>query len=636
MKRSGLLLGILFVVMLELSALAAIRYSYNTRCSSYLQSEFEYMKRGYQSVLETYELFSRAIYNETINKPAVLDLMDKAGRSDSATQAQLRQNLHGMLEPSYQGLLQYHLNQIHFHLPDLTSFLRMHKPAVFGDNLAGARPSLVIANKRRSFVSGFEMGRHEGGFRFIFPLFQQKRFIGTAETSISFDSFTTQLKRRFPGEYLLLIKADVTQQRLFKTVQSKLVSSPFGAGLLQLPPSEQQDAPFSAEEVRQIASQVQPALARSLANNSQTAVAAELPDGAVSVLLLPLSNYEGATEAYLLQLKRDASLDAIEDGYLISAYCAALIALLTGGAIIVFYRRAHAMAALNSLFVQAIDALPYPFHIIDAHNYRIQVVNRRAKESSQQPEGVTCHALSHGNAYPCGSDDHPCPIKLVMKNRTATVVEHLHRDSTGKEQIVEVHGYPIFDADGRITRCIEYSIDVTERRRMEEQLKRLAVTDPLTGTANRRQFYEALEREMVRAARYERSLAVLMLDVDHFKEINDTNGHDVGDTVLCELVENLSKVLRTSDLLARSGGDEFLVMAPETSQAEAQQLAERLLRAAHLELKEQHGQVTISVGVAIQLPGDTVDSLIKRADQALYLAKQQGRNCTMVFDESRV
>ena len=125
-------------------------------------------------------------------------------------------------------------------------------------------------------------------------------------------------------------------------------------------------------------------------------------------------------------------------------------------------------------------------------------------------------------------------------------------------------------------------------------------------------------------------------DVDHFKEINDTNGHDVGDTVLCELVENLSKVLRTSDLLARSGGDEFLVMAPETSQAEAQQLAERLLRAAHLELKEQHGQVTISVGVAIQLPGDTVDSLIKRSDQALYLAKQQGRNCTMVFDESRV
>ena len=630
MNRSGLLLGILFVVLLELTAFAAIHYSYQTRRDSYLHTEFEYMKRGYQSVLETYELFSRAVFNETINKPAVLQLMAAAGTADLQNQARLRQQLHRMILPSYQGLLQNHLNQIHFHLPDLDSFLRMHRPEVFGDNLADIRPALALANKRRSYVGGFEMGRHEGGFRFIFPLFWQQQFVGTAETSISFDSFTSQLKRRFPGEYLLLVKADVSQQRLFKNVRSRMVASPFHAGLLQLPLDESSPSDlFSPNDIQLIANQLRPDMAQAIAANKSAEFVAELQE-AVSVVMLPLSNYEGITEAYLLQIKYDTNLDAIKDGYLVAAYCAALIALIAGAVIIAFYRKARSMAALNSLFLQAIDALPYPFHIIDTATYRIKVANRQAKADNKQPEEMTCYALSHGNAHPCGSEEHPCPVKLAVRSRQASVVEHLHQSADGTNQIVEVHGYPIFDADGQITRCVEYAIDITERRQMEEKLKQLAATDPLTGTANRRQFYDALELEISRAVRYGRGLAVLMLDVDHFKDINDNNGHDAGDNILCELVWNLSKVLRSSDLLARSGGDEFLIMAPETSADEVRLLAEKLLKIVQDELHtQQHGQVTISIGTAVLMPDDTADSLIKRADQALYQAKQQGRNCAV-------
>jgi len=628
LKRSGLLVGILFVLLLELVALATIRYLYQDRREAYLRSGYTDMVRSYQSALETYELFSRAIFNETINKPAVINLMYQAVRSDRQKQALLRHQLHTMMQPSYQGLLQNHLNQIHFHLPDLSSFLRMHRPAVFGDNLASVRPALAVASKRRAYVSGFEVGRHEGGFRFIFPLFRGEELAGTVETSISFDSFTTQLRRRFAGEYILLIKSDLTTQRLFSNVQSRLVPSPFSSQFLQAPIQDNFHSDhLSAAEITMVATAVKSELEQAQLAKRPIALAAPLQNSTVSVYLLPLTNIEGTPEAFLVQLNRDANLQSLKEGYVIAAWSASLVALLGGVLIVSLYNRAREMSGLNRLFHQAIDALPYPFHIIDTQTYRIKVANRKASHGVEKVEEMTCHALSHGSAQPCDSGEHPCPIKTVMETGTAAVVEHRHYTADGEEKIVEVHGYPIHDEQGGIRRCIEYVIDVTERRLMEQQLQRLAETDPLTGTANRRRFYDKLAVEIDRAVRHDRQLSVLMLDLDHFKEINDKNGHDVGDRVLARLVELLGSLLRTSDLLGRSGGDEFLILAPETGFDDARILAHKLLVAVREKLHDpQAGPVTVSMGTASFKAGDTPDELIKRADLALYRAKQQGRD----------
>ncbi|ACD96177.1 diguanylate cyclase [Trichlorobacter lovleyi] len=628
MKRSGLLVGILFVLFLELLALATIRYLYLDRREAFLGYGYNEMVRSYQSVLETYELFSRAIFNETINKPAVINLMQQASRADRQQQDRLRQQLHAMMQPSYQGLLQNHLNQIHFHLPDLTSFLRMHRPAVYGDNLAGVRPALVAANKRQAYVSGFEVGRHEGGFRFIFPLFKADAFVGTVETSISFDSFTTQLRRRFPGEYMLLIKSDLTTRRLFGNVQSRMVPSPFSSSFLQAPITDDthQDH-LSSFEIHKVAAALRPAFEQAEAAKRPIALAAGLESSTVSVYLLPLANIEGTPEAFLVQLNRDDKLQSLKEGYSIAAWSASLVALLGGGLMVSLYQRARAMSRLNRLFHQALDALPYPFHIIDARTYQVRVANRQAARGLEHPEGMTCHALSHGCAHPCDSSEHPCPVRIVLETGAAAVVEHSHYTENGEQRIVEVHGYPMQDEQGEITQCIEYAVDVTERRQLEQQLQRLAETDPLTGTANRRRFYDVLTVEISRSLRHGRQLSVLMLDLDNFKEINDTNGHDTGDRILSRLVALLGDVLRTSDLLGRSGGDEFLILAPETDAVEARMLAEKLLVAVREGLRDPlAGQVSVSIGAATLLNGDGPDDLVKRADQALYRAKQYGRN----------
>ena len=166
-----------------------------------------------------------------------------------------------------------------------------------------------------------------------------------------------------------------------------------------------------------------------------------------------------------------------------------------------------------------------------------------------------------------------------------------------------------------------------------QEMHTLAHTDALTGLANRRGAQEVLVREVARAGRYQRELAVLMLDIDRFKVLNDGFGHPLGDRVLVALAERLRANVRTSDLVARWGGEEFMVVAPETPMPQAQQLAE-LLRAhvAKDAFLDGH-RVTVSVGVASHREGDEVDALVARSDAALYRAKAAGRNRVAVVDD---
>ena len=157
-------------------------------------------------------------------------------------------------------------------------------------------------------------------------------------------------------------------------------------------------------------------------------------------------------------------------------------------------------------------------------------------------------------------------------------------------------------------------------------LEILSVTDKLTGLANRRKLESALQSELLRARRYGKIFSVILLDVDHFKAVNDTYGHQAGDEVLVRLAALLTAKARETDLVGRWGGEEFLIVCPETSLALVSTLAERY----RVELERQNfgeiGQITSSFGVTACEEGDDVPRLIQRADQALYRAKESGRN----------
>ncbi|WP_447956963.1 GGDEF domain-containing protein [Vreelandella sp. EE7] len=168
--------------------------------------------------------------------------------------------------------------------------------------------------------------------------------------------------------------------------------------------------------------------------------------------------------------------------------------------------------------------------------------------------------------------------------------------------------------------------DISKRVEKEAELERLATTDTLTGLYNRARFDQLLKKEINRLNRYVRSFSLIMLDIDFFKTINDSHGHDVGDQVLAKLGRLLRNNLRKVDHCARWGGEEFMILAPETSLEQAVQLAEKIRCCIQKTRFPQVGSVTVSLGVIEARLNESQKSVMKRADNALYQAKEQGRN----------
>ena len=171
--------------------------------------------------------------------------------------------------------------------------------------------------------------------------------------------------------------------------------------------------------------------------------------------------------------------------------------------------------------------------------------------------------------------------------------------------------------------------DITEEKVLEAKLHFMATTDALTGIKNRRNVLDIGEKEIKHCARYKRELSVVFFDIDHFKKVNDAWGHLAGDKVLIEVTRTCTGQIRDSDSFGRYGGEEFVLILPETSYEAAVHVAEKLRRAIERTtvVFEQHKiHVTASFGVAFLENGDALDDLFSRADQLLYKAKNTGRN----------
>jgi diguanylate cyclase (GGDEF)-like protein len=231
------------------------------------------------------------------------------------------------------------------------------------------------------------------------------------------------------------------------------------------------------------------------------------------------------------------------------------------------------------------------------------------------------------------------------EDREARAIElsYLYPEANAAGAVQEALGVPLIDRSGRIgwlgvlSRDPGVRFDDEDLRRLEElaervapvienarrfhEARQLADLDSLTGLHNRRFFHETLAREVDRAQRYQRSLSVVIVDVDGFKEINDRIGHLAGDAVLAEIAERIKQVVRSADIPCRVGGDELAVILPEVGLEQAEQLVSRIDRAISSQPIARAGRVRVSAGVAELLPNDSPTSLFERGDESLYAAK---------------
>jgi diguanylate cyclase (GGDEF)-like protein/PAS domain S-box-containing protein len=219
--------------------------------------------------------------------------------------------------------------------------------------------------------------------------------------------------------------------------------------------------------------------------------------------------------------------------------------------------------------------------------------------------------------------------------------DYLMRTKDGRKIWVYDVSHPWFDEKGRVIGSVGSLRDVTDRveaeNKIKEEFSKIANTDALTDLPNRREFFDRLERDMTRLRRVDSEVSILVLDIDHFKKINDTYGHDVGDSVLIEISKVINSCMRETDLASRIGGEEFGVLLPDTPVEGAGDAAERI-RGAILKHNFELGHdkkpvaITVSIGVATAITGQdiTTSELYKIADTRLYIAKNSGRNQTSV------
>ncbi len=235
-------------------------------------------------------------------------------------------------------------------------------------------------------------------------------------------------------------------------------------------------------------------------------------------------------------------------------------------------------------------------------------------------------------------------FEKIKQNGTsipAVTNEYEHVRKNGTLIWTEITTTVMRDENGGQIGILGVTRDITERRKITRKLQKLAVTDPLTSLYNRRHFFDIAEQELERAKRYQHAVSLIMLDLDLFKNVNDTYGHLAGDMALKKVAQIIKETIRQVDIAARFGGEEFVILLPVTNTEQAVLLAERLrsnVRENPLILKNSVVEVSISVGISSKKAVDplSLEVLIHCADQALYQAKKMGRDQVQIFEKENL
>jgi diguanylate cyclase (GGDEF)-like protein/PAS domain S-box-containing protein len=287
----------------------------------------------------------------------------------------------------------------------------------------------------------------------------------------------------------------------------------------------------------------------------------------------------------------------------------------------------HQMEMDHTFLSNVIESLPFPFYVIDTKSYAIMLANSKACDKGEGI-GERCYELTHGISAPCKGEDHLCPLKEVVRTLEPVKTEHLHLGKNGRKIFVEVHGYPIFDDKGEVIQMIEFALDITDKKELEEKLRQASITDSLTGLYNRSGFMLMAEKQLKLADRLENRVYLLFADLDNMKQINDTYGHDVGDQALIAAARALRENLREADVVGRLGGDEFAAFL--TNRESGIDDKTILSRLEEYLAKVNTGnaypfQISLSYGIvaAEGQPPPGLDELLSKADARMYEMKKK-------------
>jgi diguanylate cyclase (GGDEF)-like protein len=472
-----------------------------------------------------------------------------------------------------------------------------------GDNLIGVRKDLkgVLDAKEISF--SVSLGKFDLSLKAMIPIFNNGKFVGVVEVISHFNSISKQLKQ-YGIDSVVLLKKEYKKKLLY----------PFTKMFLDDYYIANFNAPLKVREY--------------LKSNGVEQYLNEhyrIENGYL-IVAYPLKNVHLDNIAYYIMFTKVDTLSSLDSDFL----------MFKGGAYILIIFMSLAIITSTLLFYKNKKQRKYYKKIIDIsnnivlinNNERIISVNKvffryfngyKSIEEFKNKHRCICDFFIKEEGYLSRNIEGDFWINYLVNNPdNINKVKVLIED---KEYYFLVNA-SLISEDSR-----DYSVvlsDITLAEKYKIELEKLTITDSLTGIGNRRYFHQQLKEKIASAKRYEYDLGIIMLDIDYFKTVNDTYGHDVGDEVLKEYSKLILSHLRENDIFSRIGGEEFMIILPHVNAKEAFRVANKLRE--KIELNKKIVAITMSFGVTEYIRGEEMDFIFKRVDSALYEAKNSGRN----------
>jgi diguanylate cyclase (GGDEF)-like protein len=286
-----------------------------------------------------------------------------------------------------------------------------------------------------------------------------------------------------------------------------------------------------------------------------------------------------------------------------------------------------------------IDEIPDPVLYIEL-DMSVSMMNKAAKELGGEGADELypkCYTVSSKTSGACSDGSHPCPVEYVSKTKKPATLRHIHTDQKGKKHHVDIQARPIFDTEGSMIAYLEIRHDISSYLDIQNQLlhetkklTHISMHDPLTRLPNRRLLEDRINHAIEKKSHSGKLFALFFIDLDHFKEVNDSLGHLIGDQLLVYVAKRIRKVIRKGDTIARNGGDEFvLIIENEASDEHLIAVAEKIQQLFNDPFIINGEEIFTSCSIGISIfpkDGKKAESLLNNADSAMYAAKQAGRN----------
>lgn len=516
------------------------------------------------------------------------------------------QRLYELTLPRYKTLREENPNLMimQFHAPDGHSILRMHRKEVFGDDIASRRPMVKITHKTQILHAGFEGGIEGIAYRIIVPFIENNRYIGAVEFGVDPDYIINKLVQTTKMDTLFMLH----ESRMAAADTQKYQAGYGGYRFAHLNPFQR---PLIEEFVKE-----NPALNQCIIHHNGKDY---------DVIPIHLVGNDGKPIGLFLCFN-DVTMGYQEKLQIIvqSVMVTLIIIMLLLGIIEYAFTRMTKKITYQDKYISTIlNSQKNIIIVIDdgkivyVNNAFFDYLQYRTLEEFTQAHRCICELFETTE-----SENY---LQPQMEGMVWSEYVLAHKEVEHKAKITRNGKTSIFTVDVRrmeydnVLRQVVVLSDITN-------LNTLATVDMLTKVTNRFEFDKMLGHSIAVSKRYGRALCVLLVDIDHFKLINDNYGHLVGDEVLKSFSALLRQQIRQSDIVARWGGEEFIVLLPDTALPSAITMAEALRQRIEVNPFDTVGQLTCSIGVAEFNTVEAADDLLRRADENLYRAKHSGRN----------